>query len=301
MCIDSQPLTIAQVIGMADEHLRRCNSMEILKTMASSSGHGLYAGGRYQIKRELGRGGFGIVFLAHDPQLRRDVAIKRIIQKHGLPLIDDVISRFKHEAQAVAGLNHPNIVQIYDYAEDQDGYFIVMEYVDGGSLKDFLTKQGGQLPQDQAIELMVQICAGLELAHSRGMVHRDIKPGNILLRYQPHNIPKVADFGLALGFSPSSVGQQTHGCGTPVYMAPEQRSPGTLTPAADVYALGKTLHEMLTGIIGYDIDLDDSPAPEKAKIIIRRCLAQKPAERYQNAGELGNELKHIYAYSKGMG
>jgi serine/threonine protein kinase len=199
------------------------------------------AGGRYRLDRPLGGGGMATVYLGHDTGLDREVAVKVLAAE----LADeaDVRARFVREARLAARLSHVNVVAVYDSGEEDGIPFIVMECVPGETLAARLTR--GTLPADEAVDVGVQACAGLEHAHAAGLVHRDVKPANLLLRED--GTVKIADFGIARAAEASRVTAAGAILGTAAYLAPEQAAGGEVTPAADVYALGAVLYESLTG------------------------------------------------------
>jgi serine/threonine protein kinase len=196
------------------------------------------AGGRYRIERELGRGGMATVYLAHDDELERPVAIK-LLAEH-LARDEQFLARFLREAQLASRLSHPNVVRVYDAGDDDGRPFIVMECVNGESLADTRA-----LPADRVVELGVQACAGLQHAHEAGLVHRDIKPANLLVR--DDGVLKIADFGIARAAESTRHTQAGTVLGTAAYLSPEQVSGADATPASDVYALGAVLYELLAG------------------------------------------------------
>jgi serine/threonine protein kinase len=198
---------------------------------------------RYKIEKSLGKGGMGEVLLATDTRLERKVAIKRILGEAARSRT--AINRFLTEAKSIAALNHPNIVQIYDYGRATDGPFLIMEFVDGESLLD--RTRGGALPLEEAVELTCQLCDGLAIAHDSGIIHRDIKPANILMSRL--GIPKLTDFGLAKAES-ADTGMTMAGAvlGTLDFMPPEQRRDAALTDArSDLWSLAASLYQLVTG------------------------------------------------------
>lgn len=196
---------------------------------------------KYQILSKLGAGGMGSVFRARDTILERDVALKLLAPT--LANDDSFVERFRLEARSLARLDHPHIVKVYDADWDENKLFIVMEYVDGGSLAD-LIKQEGALKPALVVKLLQQTASGLDYAHQRGLIHRDIKPANILIDTQGN--AKLTDFGLVKDTGTSLTADGTR-LGTPAYMAPEQIQGEEVTPALDIYALGVVAYEMLTG------------------------------------------------------
>ncbi len=205
--------------------------------------------GRYRIERRLGVGGMSTVQLAFDQRLERYVAIK-LLAEH---LADDptFVSRFRREALAAARLVHPNIVQVFDFGFDerQGQHFIVMEHVPGYSCAELL-RDHGRLDVDQAVDVITQACRGLDYAHRNGVVHRDVKPGNLLV--SDSDVVKLADFGIARATDQSSITQVGSVLGTAAYLAPEQARGEEAGPRADLYSLGVVSYQLLTGRLPYE-------------------------------------------------
>src|SRR5438093_9711245 len=202
---------------------------------------------RYELEELCGTGGMSSVFRAHDRQLERDVAIK-ILHEH---FADDpeYLERFRREARAVARLSHPNIVTVIDRGDDGGRQFIVFEHVEGKNLKDVVTASG-PLPIRRALELALQVAHGLAFAHAHGLVHRDVKPQNVLLNGDGQ--AKVTDFGIARSLDVErGVTQTGTVMGTSNYLSPEQANGKPVTPATDVYSLGVVLYELLTGEVPF--------------------------------------------------
>jgi serine/threonine protein kinase len=260
------------------------------------------AGGRYVLERPLGRGGMAVVHLARDRELDRPVAVKVL----GEPLTGDAqfVRRFRREATTVARLSHPNVVQVYDFGEEGDQLFIVMEYVEGEAL-DELLKREGRLDSARVLELAAQACQGLQYAHEQGVIHRDIKPANLLLRRD--GLLKIADFGIArAGEEATQLTRVGTVLGTASYVAPEQAAGEPVTHRADVYALGAVLYELLTGrpprqitTIAQLVTLRHEPikpltdlvpsVPKHVEAAVMRCLAGR-AEHRPSAEELSTLL-----------
>ncbi len=236
----------------------------------------------------LGRGALGSVFSAIDQRLERVVAIKAMRSSDTNP---EFAARFAREARAMAKLNHPNIITIYDFGSEGDLHYIVMECASGGSLADEL---GKRVPVElkRATRIIKDVCEGLAHAHGLGIIHRDIKPGNILLDHEGH--AKLSDFGLVKGLAPDEyvdtpLTKTGMSLGTPLYMAPElSDSPGTANQRADIYSVAAVYHEMLTGEppkVGQQEDPVFVGVPPVLKSVFRRALHPRPEERYPAASE----------------
>src|SRR5690348_11137062 len=204
---------------------------------------------RYRLESRLGVGGMSTVHLAFDQRLERNVAIK-LLAEH---LADDpaFVSRFRREALSAARLVHPNIVQVFDFGldESQHQHFIVMEHVPGHSCAELL-RDRGRLETDQAVEIISQACRGLDYAHRHGVVHRDVKPGNLLV--SDAEVVKLADFGIARATDQSSITQVGSVLGTAAYLAPEQARGEEAGPRADIYSLGVVAYQLLSGRLPYE-------------------------------------------------
>jgi O-acetyl-ADP-ribose deacetylase (regulator of RNase III) len=240
---------------------------------------------RYRVEGTLGQGGMGAVLLATDTRLDRKVAIKRILGEAAANRLS--VLRFLTEAKSIAALNHPNIVQIYDYGRAKDGPFLIMEHVAGGSLLDKC--HDGALPLEEAVAMACQLCDGLAKAHDLGIIHRDIKPANVLLTKD--GIPKLTDFGLAKAQS-GDHGQTMTGAvlGTPDFMPPEQRKDAALVDhRSDLWSLAATLYQMVTGrspkIIRFDL------LPPGLTSVLGKALEESKEDRYQSAREFRDALK----------
>ena len=241
---------------------------------------------RFEIQERLGEGGMGEVFRALDRRLQRSVAVKRLLSEAvGRKRAG---KRFLIEAQAVAGLNHPNIVQVYDFGHDQNGPYLVMELVEGESLKERLKRSGAMTP-DSAISLIAPICDALAFAHGRGVIHRDVKPANVLLTTE--GIPKLADFGLAR-LQSTDHGQTRAGAvlGTLDFMAPEQRTDARTADArSDLWSLAATLYQLVIGKPPQVIRAER--IPELLRDVLLRALEEEPRARYQNVRQFRQALE----------
>ena len=240
---------------------------------------------RYRIDGTLGQGGMGAVLLATDTRLDRKVAIKRILGEAAGNRM--AVTRFLTEAKSIAALNHPNIVQIYDYGRAKDGPFLIMEFVDGGSLLDRC--RDGAMPLEAAVDMACQLCDGLAKAHDLGIVHRDIKPANVLLTKD--GTPKLTDFGLAKAQS-GDHGQTMTGAvlGTPDFMPPEQRRDAALVDhRSDLWSLAATIYQMLTGRSPKVIRLHE--LPQALQGVLAKALEDKKEARYQSVRELRDAIK----------
>ena len=240
---------------------------------------------RYKIENVLGKGGMGEVLLATDTRLKRRVAIKRILGDASRNA--SALQRFLTEAQAIAALSHNNIVQVYDYGRDKDGPFLIIEYVDGGSLLDRCRQ--GAMPVEEAVELVCQLCDGLAKAHDAGIIHRDIKPANILITKD--GVPKLTDFGLAKG-DIADRGMTMTGAvlGTLDFMPPEQRMDAALTDArSDLWSLAATFYQMVTGESPKVIRL--KKVPPQLQDWLDKALEESKENRYQTAREFKAALR----------
>lgn len=269
--------------------------------------------GKYVIRSKLGQGGMGAVFLAFDPMIEREVAIK--VLPPAVANNPQALERFLSEAKATGKLNHPNVVAIYDIGQHEDLYYIVMELLGGSSLSDVVVQKGALSWQD-ACRITAEAAEGLAAAHSAGLVHRDIKPENLMLTQE--GAVKVVDFGLskltdAANDTREAVTKAGQILGTPQYMSPEQFQGKTVDARSDIYSLGGTFYRLLTGRVPYDdcasimqvmyAHLEQPPPdptkdvaklPLECKQIIQRAMAKSPDDRYQDVGELAVELKSLF-------
>jgi len=257
------------------------------------------AGGRYRVERVLGEGAMAKVLLAHDAELGREVAVKLLDE--GLAADPSFRARFAREARVAAGLSHPNVVAVFDVGEDDGRPFIVMELVPGRTLEERL-KRDGALPANDVLAIARQVCAGLEHAHANGLVHRDLKPGNLIER--DDGTVKIADFGIARAVEGTELTEAGTVVGTAAYLAPEQAEGGTVTPATDLFALGAVLYELVTGRQPWKVDSlaelgarRDAPPPELPpdtplglRTAIERSLRPEPEGRPSSAAEVARLL-----------
>ena len=262
---------------------------------------------RYDVVRPLGSGGMGEVYLARDRVLGRDVALKVLRKQYAGN--DEFAERFKREAMSAASLSHPNIVQVYDRGETEEGAsYIAMEYVPGGTLKERISREG-PLEAANAAGLGAQVAEALGAAHDRGMVHRDIKPQNVLLAARGE--AKVADFGIARAGSSATISRTGSVMGTAGYMSPEQALGKPATPKSDLYSLGVVLYEALTGELPYNADnpiavsmkhvneplrppIELNPRiPRGMNALVTKLLAKDPEGRYADADELADDLWRV--------
>lgn len=268
--------------------------------------------GRYRVIRLIARGGMAAVYLAEHIQLRRQVALKILYPQRESDDADNFEARFRIEAETLATLDHPNIVTLYDYGQADDGrFFLAMEYIDGPRFTDVIAN--GRLEPDRAIELILQVCAGLRYAHRRGVVHRDLKPSNLLLRYDSEGMErlKVVDFGLAkVAELDQSLTREGLVLGSPHCMAPEQVKGLTVDHRADIYAIGVLLFRALTGaypfhaatgtgtmvahlqepVPAFNTIAADLHVPPRLEALVRKCLSKRPEERVADVRTLMEEL-----------
>jgi eukaryotic-like serine/threonine-protein kinase len=270
-----------------------------MATATSSS----FADGRYTVERVVGRGGMSTVYLARDRELDRPVAVKVLAESFGGD--EEFVYRFRREAQTAARLAHPNIVQVFDAGEEGERLFIVMEYVDGESL-GALRSRLGRLEPSHVLDVGEQACAALGYAHGNGVVHRDVKPGNLLVRRD--GTLKVTDFGIARAADTTQLTQAGTILGTASYVAPEQARGEPVGPEADIFSLGIVLYEIVTGTVPWKIEsvaqlatIGEGPvrpvgelapeAPPELEETIMRCLTRDPRDRPGSAAEVAALLR----------
>ncbi len=264
--------------------------------------------GKFEILRALGQGAMGEVFLARDTTLGREVALKTIRPHADAEALGDLKARFAREAQSAAGLHHPNVVTIYEFGDADGLLYFAMEVVEGPSLESLLRRQA--LAPRAFLEVLAQVCDGLQAAHAKGIVHRDIKPANIMVtREGERPVAKILDFGVAKSLGQDAT-QTGNVVGTLAYMAPEYLSRGQATPSADLFAVGVILFEGLAGHRPFQGDTSGSliycilnePTPEldlealdglspALRDLVARALAKDPLARFGSAKELGEALR----------
>ncbi len=293
-------------ISVAPVVKRRTAEKKPIETLTSTitSGKGVPIGGKYELLREIGKGGMGLVYEAIDKQLEKKVALKKM--KEEIRINPKEKRKFLKEARFVAKLHHPNIVDIYTIVEEDDNIYLVFEYVDGETLRNMLNKED-RIDYKRAIKIIEQICEALEYAHSKKIIHRDLKPSNIMV--DPNLYVKVMDFGIAREAKDtiSRVTGKRDTSGTLIYMAPEQHL-GQYNERTDIFSLGVLIYEMLTGeapfrgpdflaqkermvykpISEYEIEI-----PGMFSEIIDRCLQAEIEKRYSSVKEIKEVLKNI--------
>ncbi|MDQ5827848.1 MAG: protein kinase, partial [Chloroflexota bacterium] len=262
---------------------------------------------RYELRGQIGSGGMAHVYLAHDAVLDRDVALKLLKARYAENA--ELVERFRREARSAASLSHPHIVPVFDGGETGDGtYYIAMEYLPGGTLRERIAS-GRKLPPRAVVEVALEIAEALQAAHTRGVIHRDIKPRNLLITDSGH--VKVTDFGIARAADATTASDLESILGSAKYMSPEQAAGGQMGPASDLYSLGVVLFEMLTGTVPYAVDTPwdvavehaggppprprevNPEVPEGLDALAMRLLASDPEDRYASAARLAAELRRV--------
>lgn len=259
---------------------------------------------RYQIIKSIGEGGMANVYLAYDTILDRDVAVK--VLRGDLSNDEKFVRRFQREALNASSLSHPNIVEVYDVGDDNGQYFIVMEYIEGKNLKE-LTKKRGKLTTTEVVDIMSQIADGLSVAHDSYIIHRDIKPQNIMIL--ENGLVKITDFGIAMAMNATQLTQTNSVMGSVHYLPPEQASGKGSTLKSDIYSMGILMYELLTGVLPYRGDnaveialkhlkeplpsiREELPdLPQSVENIILKSAAKNPKNRYNDAREMYEDLK----------
>ena len=259
--------------------------------------------GRYEVQGELGRGGMARVYRGIDTVLGRPIAVKVLLAQYTEDA--NFVNRFRREAQAAARLNHPNLVQVYDTGSDDGVHYIVMEFVDAKTVADLLSS--GRIMPDRAVEFVEAVCDALAVAHANGVIHRDVKPANIMVTRNGQ--VKVTDFGIARVTSNETVAQTAAVLGTASYLSPEQAQGGPIDQRSDLYSLGCVLYEMLTGRPPFTADspvavaskhvLEQATPPSRLNpdvtpqldAVVMRALSKNPDNRYQDAEEMSADLE----------
>jgi len=262
--------------------------------------------GRYEVLGELGQGAMGVVYKARDPLIDRVVAIKTINLGLAMDEKEEYEGRFYQEAKAAGRLNHPNIVTIYDVGKSGNVAYIAMEFLEGRELRDIMN-DSGMLPVDQVLDVVAQVALGLAYAHEHGIVHRDVKPSNIMLVRDGH--VKITDFGIARMASSAVRTQTGMVLGSPKYMSPEQVMGKEIDQRSDIFSLGVMLYEMLTGQAPFDgenvnaimyqtlnvvpvpPDSLNPAVPEMVNFIVAKALTKRSEDRYQNAKDFAADLR----------
>ena len=260
--------------------------------------------GRYRVLSELGRGAMGVVYLCDDESLQRQVAVKTLLLPDDAGERKQLEARFRQEAKAAAGLNHPGIITIHDIGREGDWLYIAMELLKGTELRDRL--QQGPMPLTEAVDIAGQVAAGLAVAHAQGVVHRDIKPGNIMLIGEGQ--AKIMDFGIARMKTSDVRTQSGTMMGSPKYMSPEQVGGHPVDARSDIFSLGSVLYEMLAGtqafaggnlgqLLNAILHATQPPLshhrtgiPTVLELVVARALQKNPEARYQDAEEMARDL-----------
>lgn len=269
--------------------------------------NGTTLGSRYELIEIIGEGGMSTVFKARDRILDRIVAVKVLKDEFSKDI--GFVEKFKTEALSAASISHPNIVNIYDVGQEKDVHYIVMEYVDGKTLKDVIRKNA-PLPISQAVDIAIMVCDGVHHAHEKGIIHRDIKPHNILITEQ--GMVKVADFGIARAVSAGTITYGNNIVGSVHYFSPEQARGEVINRTTDIYSIGCILYEMVTGKVPFDAESpitvalrhihDEPPSPRlknpeiplALEGIIFRAMEKVPGRRFQTAQDMRNALLNVH-------
>ncbi len=267
--------------------------------------------GRYQLEGRVGGGGMAVVYRARDMALGRIVAIKVLREQYGSD--PKFLSRFVREAQSAANLGHPNIVNVYDVGQDGEVHYIVMELIIGETLRQYVDRNSGKLDADTTAEIGAQVCAALAAAHRAGIIHRDVKPQNVLISTE--GVVKVTDFGIAKGLSDMSMTEAGATLGTVQYFSPEQARGERVSAPSDIYSVGVMLYEMLAGRLPFEADsmmgiaikhIEELPVPLRQveasvprglEAIVMRALEKNPANRFATAEEMEQSLRNYRNYA----
>ncbi|WP_188433287.1 protein kinase domain-containing protein [Kroppenstedtia guangzhouensis] len=267
---------------------------------------GKWLGGRYQILKHVGGGGMAVVYKAMDTALGRHVAVK--VMNDSLSHDEDFIRRFDREARAAGSLSHPNVVHVFDVGREGHIHYIVMEYIEGASLMDLIQKKG-RIPAEEAAQIAAQVCDGLAHAHGKGIVHRDLKPHNVMCTLDGQY--KLADFGISRTTGLSTITKTGFVMGSVHYFSPEQARGNQVSVRSDLYSLGVTLYEMVTGRLPFDgeeavaIALKhlQEPVPDPRSVVpdlpeslcavILKAMEKDPEQRFQSAKEMSDALRQL--------
>ena len=267
---------------------------------------GKVLGARYEIIEKIGGGGMALVYKAKCQLLNRYVAVK--VLRDEFTNDEEFIKKFRHESQAAASLSHPNIVNIYDVGSEGDIYYIVMEYIKGKTLKEIIN-ENGKLSSEQTVNYSIQIAEALQHAHNNHIVHRDIKPHNIMVTEDGRI--KVTDFGIARAVTSTTMTNTSSVIGSVHYFSPEQARGKFTDEKSDIYSLGIVMYEMITGKVPFEGEspisialkhveeeivsprTTDDTVPENIEYIIMKCVRKNQSERYKNAGELLKDLRKV--------
>ena len=267
--------------------------------------------GRYQIIRTIGEGGMANVYLAYDTILEREVAVK--VLRGDLANDEKFVKRFQREAKAASSLNHPNIVEMYDVGEDDGNYFIVMEYVNGKTLKS-LIKRRGALSLSETIDIMLQLTSGIAVAHDSYIIHRDLKPQNVMILEDGR--VKITDFGIAVALNSMELTQTNSVMGSVHYLPPEQANGNGATVKSDIYSLGILMYELLTGKLPFkgdnaveiaikqmkeklpSITAQNPSIPQSVENVVLKACAKNPENRYDSVKEMHDDLKTVLSESR---